>query len=129
VPCSHAIALIHSQGESLERYLPASLSVANWIASYEAVLPPVDISGLKPTYNDPDDDTDAVGICNPPFTRIPRGRPRKKRLDKANFRASRGLGAADLLSGALGAPEKRVVRCSTCGTEGHYASTCRLPHN
>jgi SWIM zinc finger len=130
VPCSHAIAFIHSQGEGLERYLPASLTIANWAASFEAVLSPIDISGLRPTYNNlEDDDADAVGICNPPFTRVPRGRPRKKRLDKANYRTSRGIGLVDVQPGALDALERRTVHCSTCGEEGHYATTCKVPHN
>ena len=129
VPCSHAMAFIFAQGESLEPYLPASMSIVRWAASYEAVLPPIDISGLKPAYNDPDDDADAIGICNPPLTRIPRGRPRKVRLDKASYRASRGTAAADMLPDGPGAPERRIVHCSTCGGVGHYASRCRVPHN
>src|ERR1700722_10902036 len=99
------------------------MSIANWAASYKVALPPIDITGLEPAYNDLDDDVDAVGICNPPLTQIPRRRPRKKRLDKANYRASRGATAADLLPDGRGAPERRVVHCSTCGEEGHYAST------
>jgi hypothetical protein len=133
VPCSHAIAFIHSQGEGLERYLPASLTIANWAASFKAVLLPVDISGLRPAHNsledEDEDDVDPIGICNPPFTRVPRGRPRKKRLDKANYRASRGIGLADVLPGAPDAPERRTFHCSTCGVEGHYATTCKIPHN
>src|SRR5437016_13310679 len=104
------------------------MSIANWATSYKAVLPPVDISSLKPAYNNPDDDADANGICNPPFTWIPR-RPRKVRLDKANYRASRGIGSADVLPDSLGAPERRVVHCSTCREGGHYATTCKMLHN
>jgi hypothetical protein len=130
VPCSHAMAFIFSQSMSIEPFLPRSLSIATWAASYEAALPPIDISGLKPTFDDDaDDDADAISICNPPLTRVPRGRPRKKRLDKANFRASRGATAVELLPGGLEAPERRIVHCSTCGVEGHYATTCRIPHN
>jgi SWIM zinc finger len=129
VPCSHAMAFIFSRHESLETYLPASMSISTWAAQYELALPPVDISGLKPAYNNPDDDADVVGICNPPHTRILRGRPRKKRLDKANFRALRGVGAQDMLEADLDALERRSVHCSTCGEPRHYATTCRIPHN
>ena len=52
----------------------------------------VDIYGLKPqtsTHEDGDSDSDNEGeVCNPPLTRIPRGRPKKKRMDKAAYRAS-----------------------------------------
>jgi hypothetical protein len=123
------MAFIFSGHESLETYLPASMSISTWAAQYELALPPVDISGLKPAYNNLDDDADAIGICNPPHTRVPRRRLRKKRLDKANFRASRGVGAQDMLEAGLDVPERRSVHCSTCGEPGHYATTCRIPHN
>lgn len=130
VPCSHAMAFIFSQrGETLERYLPELMAITTWASQYEIALPLVDISGLRPAYNDPDDDADAVGICNPPHTRVPRGRPRKKRQDKANYGASRGVGARDMLGDGQRAPERRSVHCSTCREPGHYASTCRIPHN
>ena len=92
-------------------------------------LPPVDISSLKPAYNDLNDDADAIGICNLLHTRVPRRRLRKKRLDKANFRATRGVEAKDMLEGGPNALERRSVHCSTCGEPGHYATTCRVPHN
>jgi hypothetical protein len=144
VPCSHAMAFIFSQEQSIEPYLPAELSLARQIAAYEEAMPPVDIAGLKPytdddassdhdTSSDHDADSDhdpgPGQACNPPFTRVPRGRPRKRRLDKANFRASRAVGAGDMLEGGLGAPAKRVVYCSTCREPGHYARTCRRAHN
>ena len=128
MPWLHAMALIFAQDESLEPYLLASLSIANWAASYEVVLRPIDILGLKPIRNR-DDNADAIDICNPPLTRIPQGRPRKVRLDKSNYRASRGVAAVELLEDGHGAPERRVVHCSTCGEIGDYASTCKIPHN
>ena len=63
------------------------------------------------------------------FTRVPRGRPRKKRQDKASFRALRGVGAMDMLAGGADVAERHSVHCSTCGETGHYATTCRIPHN
>jgi hypothetical protein len=67
--------------------------------------------------------------CNPPLTRVPRGRPRKQRLDKGNYRATRGVGAADLVDQGDGQRGKRTVICGTCGEEGHYYTTCRRAHN
>jgi hypothetical protein len=121
--------IFSTPGQTLERYLPTSMSTLTWAAQYELALPPIDIASLKPAYNNPEDDADAVGICNPPHTRVPRGRPRKKRQDKANFRATRGVGAIDMLSGGADVPERRSVHCSMCGETGHYATTCRIPHN
>jgi hypothetical protein len=130
------MALIFSQGQSPEPYLPASLSTETWIASYaEATMPPVNISGLKPhtsTHENSDSEGDNEGggdVCNPPLTRIPRGRPKKKRMDKATYRASRGADATDMLADGRHAPARRAVHCSTCGETGHYASTCKRPHN
>jgi hypothetical protein len=121
--------IFSTPGETLERHLPASMSISRWAAQYELALPLVDIAGLRTAYNDPDDGADAVGICNLSYTRVPRGRPRKKRQDKANFRATRGVRAEDMLVGGPDAPERRSVHCSTCGEPGHYATTCRIPHN
>lgn len=107
----------------------ASMSTSTWAAQYELALPPVDISGLKPAYNDLDDDADAISICNLLHTRVPRGRPRKKRLDKANFRATRGVEAKDMLKDSPDALRQRFVHCSTCREPRHYATTCRVLHN
>jgi hypothetical protein len=99
------MAFIFSQrGETLERYLPKSMAITTWASQYERILPPVDISGLKPAYNDSDNSADAVGICNPPHTRVPHGQPHKKRQDKANYRVSRGVGTGDMLADSLGVP-------------------------
>jgi hypothetical protein len=128
------MTLTFSQGQSLEPYLPALLSTETWIASYaEATMPPVDIRGLKPqtsTHEDSDSDNDNEGeVCNPPLTRIPRGRPKKKKMDKATYRASRGADATDMLVDGRHAPARRAVHCSTCGETRHYASTCKRPYN
>jgi len=95
-------------------------------------MPPVDIAGLKPNLDEDVDSEDDAGPgqdCNPPLTRVPRGRPRKLRLDKDNYRASRGVRTDDMLEGGPMPAVKRVVYCSTCRKPGHYARTCRRPHN
>jgi hypothetical protein len=132
VPCSYAIAFIFSQGQSIEPYLLAKLSLAQQITVYEEAMPLVDIAGLKLYIDndvDSDDDPRPRQACNPLFTQVPRSRLRKRRLDKANFKASKGVGADDIIEGCLGAPEKRVVYYSTCQEPGHYACTCRRAYN
>ena len=95
--------------------------------AYLEPMPPISIAGLRPAMDD-DADSNDEGLghaCNPPMTRVPRGRLRKTRQDKANYRATRGVGAADLLDNGDGQRQKRTVLCSTCGEEGHYSTTCR----
>jgi hypothetical protein len=99
--------------------------------AYLEPMPPVSIAGLKPAMDD-DADSDDEGFghaCNPRMTRVPRSRPRKTRQDKANYRATRGVGAADLLDNGDGQRQKRTVLCSTCEEEGHYSTTCCRAHN
>src|SRR5438045_6772336 len=106
----------------LQHYLPKSMAIMTWALQYEVALPPIDISGLRPAYNDPDD---AVGICNPPHTHVPHGQPRKKRQDKASYRALRGVGTEDMLVDGQGEPEQRSVHCSTCRSIMPCFPTCR----
>ena len=113
----------------LEHYLPKSMAIMTWALQYEVALPPIDISGLRPANNDPADDADAVGICNPPHTHVLHGQPHKKWQDKASYRALRGVETVDMLVDGQGELERRSVHCSTCRETGHYASTCRIPHN
>ena len=73
------------------------------------------------SYNDADSDDEGFGrACNPPLTRVPRSRPRKQRQDKDNYRATRWVGAVDLVDRGDGQREKRTAICGTCGEEGHY---------
>lgn len=118
IPCGHAMACIFSQGLTLEPFLPSVLSTATWANSFAAVLPPVSIENLSPA---PDDE------CNPPITRVPRGRPKKERIRREDARGPRGLQTEDM--GAMVSPSQALVhRCGTCGETGHNASTCRRPH-
>lgn len=129
VPCSHAMAFIFFKGESIEGYLPDSLKMETQIAAFQEPMPPISIAGLKPAIDPGDIDEGYGQACNPPMTRVPRGRPRKVRLDKANYRAKRGVGASDLLEGGAVERQRRVIHCGTCGEEGHYSCTCRRAHN
>ena len=99
--------------------------------AYREAIPPISIADLKPTMDgDANSDNEGFGhACNPPLTRVPRGCLCKQRLDKANYRATRGVGAVDLVEHANGQREKRTVICRTCGEEGHYCTTCHRAHN
>ena len=124
VPCSHAMAFIFSQGEMLEHYLPKSMAIMTWALQYEVALPPIDISGLRPAYNDPDDNADAVGHLQPPMNSRTAWTATQKCQDKASYRASRGLGLGICW-------RTRSTRATFCSLfyVGHYASTCSISHN
>jgi len=63
--------------------------------------------------------------CEPPLTRVPRGRPAKKRMNKGEMR--RKLGGHNM-GGLPDIPDRAPPRCSTCKGLGHYARTCRKAH-
>ena len=137
MPCSYAIAFIYYKAESLDAYLLDALKMETQIVAYREAMPPISITGLKPTIDgDTNSDSEGEGegegfkrACNPPLTQVPRGRPRKQRLDKGNYRATRGVGAADLVDQGNRQRGKRTVICGTCKEEGHYCTTCRRAHN
>jgi hypothetical protein len=129
VPCSYAMAFIYYKGESLDMYLPDALKTETQITAYCEAMPPISIAGLKPAMDNDFSDDSPRHTCNPLMTRVPRSRPCKQRLDKANYRATRGVRAADLVEHGDGQCEKRTVICGTCGEEGHYCTTCRRAHN
>jgi hypothetical protein len=123
IPCGHAISLLFSQGQTLHSWMPAVLSIATLQAQYSTPLPPVDISTLTAC------DTDR---CEPPMTRVSRGRPKKERIRKEDTRARRGITASALHCGAdLTALSSQVSasRCKTCGETGHNSRTCKRPHS
>jgi hypothetical protein len=130
MPCGHAMSLIFALQHRVEAYMPAELLTERWMATYLAPIPPVDLSGLKPRHID-DEEDGAGNVCNPPHTRLPRGRPRKVRMDKGQYRASRGATQADLDRIGQGemAVRRQQVHCSTCREPGHYSRSCRRAHN
>jgi hypothetical protein len=126
VPCSYAMAFIYYKGESLNAYLPDALKIVTQIAAYCKAMLPISIAGLKLAMDDDSSSNDSPRrACNPLMTRVPRGCPRKQRLNKANYGATRGVGATDLVEHGNGQHEKRTVICRTCGEEGRYYTTCR----
>ena len=76
-------------------------------------MPPIDIRDLKPqtsTHEDSNSDNESK-VCNPPLTRIPQGRPKKKKMDKATYRV---LGGRLVVSGVIywsWCVEGSVVEC------------------
>jgi hypothetical protein len=137
VLCSYVIAFIYYKAKSLDAYLLDALKIETQIAAYRKAMPPISIAGLKPMI---DSDTTSEGkgesegkgferACNLPLTQVPCGYPRKQRLDKGNYRATRGVRAADLVDQGDGQQGKRTVICGTCREEGHYCTTCRRAHN
>ena len=122
LPCGHAISLLFSQGQSLNPWMPAVLSIATLRAQYSTPLPPVDISTLAAL------DTDR---CEPPMTRVPRGRPRKERFRREEARARRGIAASAVHCDAnLSTLCSQITasRCRTCGKTGHNSRTCKRHH-
>lgn len=129
IPCGHALKAIYATKDlRVTDFLPDILSVARQQAIYAAPIPVIDIVDLKPLDEEE---------CNPPKTRIPRGRPKRKREERATYRASRGLRkdnvevteAGEAVIGPEGSTQRRKNTCKTCGQTGHNTRTCKTPHN
>lgn len=116
IPCGHAIAFILRINRPQEQFLPAILSVPTWRATYTTNLNPVDICHLEIS---PD--------IFPPFTRQPRGRPRKERVRVGEARQRSN---AQQRAGGLPEPAARALHhCHTCSNAGHNSATCSKPHD
>ena len=123
IPCGYVLALIYVLYLPPSDYFPAILSVETWIATYDTVMSVVNTENLEL-----DDDNE----CNPPQTRHARGRPKKKRQDRAIYRATRGLRDTELEVGEVLNKNGLVIRSKTCygtcGETGYNTRTCRQPH-
>jgi hypothetical protein len=73
------MAMIFATQANILDFLPLQLSAERWAAVYAAPLPPVDITDLA-----------ISEICDPPVTRVPRGRPKKERVRREDIRCPRG---------------------------------------
>ena len=127
IPCGHAMSLIFANGGTLTGYLPANMSAAQWAATYRVPMAPIDVSAVV---------LDPRDICDPPITRVPRGRPKKERVRREDARRPRGRrefrdhgGMLPLGAVVATVPDSARSRCSTCGEPGHNARRCRRPHN
>jgi len=83
---------------------------------------------LKTTHNTTGREIPLPGRHHPPdvsrlvpLTRIPHGRPAKKRKGLGDHRSGIPSIGEDIMS-------KAPPRCSTCGKVGHYARTCQQSH-
>jgi hypothetical protein len=127
IPCGYILVLIYVLYLSSSDYFSAALSVETWIATYDTVISVVNTENLKF-----DDDNE----YNPPQTRHTRGRPKKKREDRAIYRAIRGLRDTELEmeetinENGLAMRPKAYYRTyyGTCGETGYNTRTCRQPH-
>jgi hypothetical protein len=79
------------------------------------------------------DESDSSGVseppldqCEPPFTRAPRGHPRKTRIQAGAGAHRRWTAEAN---GVLDVPDRAPLRCTTCGGTGHNSCSCTRPHN
>jgi hypothetical protein len=139
IPCGHAVATIyHLKARAPIDYMPETLSRGNWVETYKADMAPFDYecfnrltkldpNSLHPEVEDVGENENELQPCKPPLTKIPRGRPAKKRVQKGDVRrkgynpSNGGLSLPDV-------PNKPPPRCSICKGVGHYAPKCRQPH-
>ncbi|OAF62147.1 hypothetical protein VC83_01439 [Pseudogymnoascus destructans] len=106
-------------GSQLTPDLPcnwAELSAVCWQRQLILPLPTISVEGL---FIDPNA---SGGVCDPPVTRIPRGRPRKERVQREDARHPRGRQARRDHGGLLplgaviaAVPDLVRTRCGTCG--------------
>ncbi|XP_059591763.1 uncharacterized protein LOC100245246 isoform X1 [Vitis vinifera] len=111
IPCEHAAAVILSIGQNVVDF------VQDWYKfPMQELIYSGSFSGIE-THDMPIVDNDGlvrsiIGevffSLNPPHTKCPPGRPRKKRLE-SQFQ------------------DKRTVYCSRCHTSGHNRKTCKNP--
>lgn len=121
IPCGHVLKVIYaSKDQKVADYLPGILSIERQQAIYYAVMPVIDITDLAPLEEEE---------CNPPKTRIPRGRPKKKRMEKETYKTSKGLRDEDLQGEDRREGQRRKNLCTSCGQPGHNTRTCKTPHN
>ncbi|XP_024195810.1 uncharacterized protein LOC112198965 [Rosa chinensis] len=103
-PCSHALVVIQQHGSSPYLYVNELYKVEKYRETYSFPINPLP-SISKQVH---DFGRDAV-ILQPPLTRRPPGRPRKKRFRKRS-------------------EQTRVIKCGRCGKcDGHNRKSCTAP--
>ncbi|XP_062029806.1 uncharacterized protein LOC133745675 [Rosa rugosa] len=103
-PCSHALVVIQQHGSSPYLYVNELYKVEKYRETYSFPINPLP-SISKQVH---DFGRDAV-ILQPPLTRRPPGRPRKKRFRKRSEKT-------------------RVIKCGRCGKcDGHNRKSCTAP--
>jgi hypothetical protein len=111
IPCGHAVALIRKLGKHPHDFIPAFFLMTTHRDTYRANLHPVDCTELPSSVD-----------CLQPILKKPRGRPKERRLRKAERRrrtlAVRAAEAAEV-------PDNAPQRCAQCGGIGHNRRTCK----
>ncbi|XP_062028563.1 uncharacterized protein LOC133744474 [Rosa rugosa] len=103
-PCSHALVVIQQHGSSPYSYVNELYKVEKYRETYSFPINPLP-SISKPVRDFGRD----VVILQPPLTRRPPGRPRKKRFRKRSEKT-------------------RVIKCGRCGKcDGHNRKSCTAP--
>jgi hypothetical protein len=118
--------LIFAIGAYIAAYLLEELSVARWVATYATPLPPVDISSLDVL----DDEA-----CEPLVTCIPRGRPKKERVQGEDVRRPVDGVSSVITVGYCRwvllwqlCPTASVAAVAHAASQGTTPCVCRRPH-
>lgn len=119
VPCGHVLAVLSDQKIEIASFMPSCYEVHTWYREYTKPMPVVMILELT-----------IQGCCDPPNSRMPRGRPQRKRIQPGGVRGCRGL-ARDEVDQELQyelAVHRNRPHCSPCGLAAHNRTTCRRSH-
>jgi len=145
-PSGHAITTIHRIRRAPIDYIPSYAKRGTWNSTYAHNFPPIDLAEVELMYsrgrllgneNSNSDNSDSSGLsepplddCEPPLTRVPRGRPSNKRKRKGDGPHNiRNFRRRLVEPGALpDIPDRAPARYSTCKGLGHNANGCTHPH-
>jgi hypothetical protein len=116
VPCGHAVSVMHRLNLAPADFMPSYLRLTTVVSAYQAQFPAInleevrllaqgaDIAANAVSDSDSDTDTDSASSSDlsdppldpsePPLTKVPRGRPKKKRMRKDEAHRQRNKRAA-----------------------------------
>ncbi|CAE5975476.1 unnamed protein product [Arabidopsis arenosa] len=106
IPCAHAIAATKHINLNEYDYVDTLYSNKRWTLAYSESIYPV---GDRTQWEVPADV--AAFVCRPPSSRVPSGRPKKKRIP----------------SGWEYGKSATNYKCRRCGQNGHNKSSCVAP--
>ncbi|KAG7588426.1 Zinc finger SWIM-type [Arabidopsis suecica] len=106
IPCAHAIAVAKHINLNEYDYVDTLYSNKRWTLAYSESIYPV---GDRTQWEVPADV--AAFVCRPPSSRVPSGRPKKKRIP----------------SGWEYGKSAINYKCRRCGQNGHNKSSCVAP--
>ena len=144
IPCGHAMTVIHRIGGTPNNYIPDIAKKEMWAAAYQDNFPSIDLEEVEMVHvrgrmlgntsdleSGSDSDSSVLSEppldgCEPPLTRMPKGRPSKKRKRTGDVRRARKTQRRRIDIPDI--PDKAPHRCSTCKGLGHNAADCNRPH-